>query len=91
MSAFHSRTVPSAPALASRCPSGLNTTLCTVPLCPVSGSPTGWPVSALHSRTVPSAPAEASRCPSGLNTTPCTPLARPVMIFWVLARWTTAV
>ena len=35
-----------------RCPSGLNATLYTAPVWPVSGSPTGWPVAASHSRTV---------------------------------------
>ena len=56
--------------VASRCPSGLNATLFTAPVWPVSGAPTGWPVSAFHSRTVPSPLALASRCPSGLNATP---------------------
>ena len=52
VSAFHSRTVPSRLAEASRCPSGLNTTLFTASVWPVSGSPIGWPVSASQSRTV---------------------------------------
>ena len=90
MSAFHNRTVPSSPAVASRCPSGLNATLVTLSVWPVRGSPTGWPVSAFHSRTVVSSPAEASRCPSGLNATLSTARVWPVMILRVLARWTTA-
>ena len=69
MSASHTRTVLSALPEAIRCPSGLNATLNTVPVWPVSGAPMGWPVSASHSRTVLSAPPEASRCPSGLNAT----------------------
>ena len=78
MSAFHTRTVSSQLAEASRCPSGLNATLITGPVWPVSGAPRGWPVSAFHTRTVPSALAEASRCPSGLNATPLTQLVWPV-------------
>ena len=78
MSAFHSRTVPSTPAVASRCPSGLNATPVTGPVWPVSGSPRGWPVSGFHSRTVPSSLAVASRCPSGLNATPVTGPVWPV-------------
>ena len=38
-------------------------------MCPVSGAPTGWPVSASHSRTVLSSLPEAMRFPSGLNAT----------------------
>jgi hypothetical protein len=41
VSAFHSRTVVSALALASRCPSGLNATLSTPLVWPVNGSPRG--------------------------------------------------
>jgi hypothetical protein len=40
----HSRTVPSALAEAIRFPSGLNATLTTLFLCPISGSPIGRPV-----------------------------------------------
>ena len=50
VSAFHNRIVASALAEASRCPSGLNATPYTAPVCPVSG----WPVSAFHNRTVAS-------------------------------------
>ena len=39
------------------------------PVWPVSGWPTGWPVSASHSRTVSSSLPEAMRVPSGLNAT----------------------
>ena len=76
---FHSRTVPSAPALASSLPSGLNAT----PYTPSwrwsawRGAPTGWPVAGFHSRTVPSTSALASSLPSGLNATPYTPPAVP--------------
>ena len=69
VSASHSRTVPSALAEASRCPSGLNAIPPTASVWPVSGLPIGWPVSASHIRTVRSKLALASRCPSGLNTT----------------------
>ncbi len=74
MSAFHSRTVPSSAGAGQRCPSGLNATLYTASVWPVSGSPTGWPVSASHSRTVLSSLAVASRCPSGLNATRSPPV-----------------
>src|SRR6185312_14755436 len=67
--AGHSRTVLSQLPDAIRVPSGLNATLDTTPVCPVSGSPRGWPVSAFHSWTVPSALPLASRCPSGLYAT----------------------
>ena len=50
-------------------PSGLNATLDTASVWPVSGSPTGWPVAASHSRTVLSPLPEAMRVPSGLNAT----------------------
>ena len=63
------------------CPSGLNATPLTQPVWPVSGWPTGWPVSASHSRTVPSALALASSVPSGLNATP---LTKPV---WPVSGW----
>ena len=55
MSASHNRTILSPLAEASRCPSGLNATLNTVLVWPVSGWPMGWPVSAFHNRTVLSA------------------------------------
>ena len=89
MSASHSRTVgrrwrwPAGARRAERHTSPVGV--------PVSGLPTGWPVSAFHSRTVPSPLAVASRCPSGLNATPFTAPVWPVMILAVLARWTTAV
>ena len=70
---FHSRTVPSPPALASSLPSGLNATAITPPSGPEpvrSGAPTGRPVAGFHSRTVPSPPAMASSLPPGLNATP---------------------
>ena len=66
VSASHNRTVLSPLAEARRCPSGLNATSNTWPVCPVSGAPIGWPVSAFHNRTVWSRLAEARRCPSGL-------------------------
>ena len=50
-------------------PSGLNATLDTASVWPVSGSPIGWPVSASHSRTVLSPLPETMRWPSGLNAT----------------------
>ena len=78
VSASHSRTVLSSLPEASRCPSGLNATLFTASVWPVSGSPMGWPVSASHSRTVLSSLPEASRCPSGLNATLYTVSVWPV-------------
>ncbi len=57
-----------------RWPSGLNATLITASVWPVSGWPTGWPVSASHSRTVLSQLPETMRCPSGLNATLVTAL-----------------
>src|SRR5690242_160478 len=42
--ASHTRTVLSLLPEAIRFPSGLNATVCTVSVCPVSGWPTGWPV-----------------------------------------------
>ena len=57
VSASHSRTVLSALPETIRCPSGLNATLHTASVWPVSGWPTGWPVAASHSRTVLSAAA----------------------------------
>ena len=59
-------------------PSGLNATLDTVSVWPVSGSPTGWPVAASHSRTVLSELPEAMRVPSGLNATLDTASVWPV-------------
>jgi hypothetical protein len=52
---FHSRIVPSSPALASVLPSGLNTALLTQLVCPVSGLPRGFGrlgSATFHSRTV---------------------------------------
>src|SRR6516225_4418285 len=78
---FHSRTVPSPPALASSLPSGLNATEIT-PFWALAGrgAPTGWRVAVFHSRTVPSPPAVASRLLVGLNATPYT-------LFRALAAW----
>ncbi len=56
-------------AEARRLPSGLKATLHTVPSWPVSGAPSGWPLSASQSRTVLSSLAEARRLPSGLKAT----------------------
>ena len=61
-----------------RCPSGLNATLYTVSVWPVSGWPMGFPVSASHSRTVLSALPEAMRRPSGLTATLSTASVWPV-------------
>ena len=69
MSASHTRTVLSPLPEAMRLPSGLNATLDTAPVCPVSGWPTGWPVAASQTRTVLSSLPEAIRLPSGLNAT----------------------
>ena len=41
-------------------------------MCPVSGAPSGWPVSTFHNRTVLSVSALASRRPSGLKAIPTT-------------------
>ena len=73
---FHSRTVPSASALARSSPSGLNATPFTPPPDAVSagrGAPIACLVAGFHSRTVPSASALARSSPSGLNATPFTP------------------
>ena len=59
-------------------PSGLNATLITAPVWPVSGAPIGWPVSASHSRTVLSSLPETMRVPSGLNATLATAPVWPV-------------
>jgi hypothetical protein len=48
---FHTLTVPSQLAEASRCPSGLNATLKTQLVCPSSVS-NFWPVAASHTLTV---------------------------------------
>ena len=61
-----------------RLPSGLNATLHTVSVWPVSGGPIGWPVAASHTRTVLSKLPETIRCPSGLNATLSTPSVWPV-------------
>ena len=50
---------------AMRLPSGLNATLITSSVWPVSGAPIGWPVAASHSRTVLSPLPEAMRVPVG--------------------------
>ena len=49
-SACQTRTVLSALPETMRLPSGLNATLFTQSVSPVSGAPMGWPVSAFHSR-----------------------------------------
>ena len=53
VAASHRRAVPSAPAVASILPSGLNATAYTVPVCPASGAPNGRPVPGSQRRTVP--------------------------------------
>ena len=58
----------SSPAEAIREPSGLNATLVTAPVCPLSVS-VSWPVAGSHTFTVWSWLAEAIREPSGLNAT----------------------
>src|SRR5215475_11557981 len=80
---FHSRMVPSPPALASSLPSRLNAT----PYGPITAPvwrvlPAGRPVDGFHSRTVPSATALASSLPSRLNATPYTPPAGPEPVRW---------
>ena len=65
----HSRTVLSSLPETMRLPSGLNATLVTPCVWPISGAPMGWPVSASHSRTVLSSLPETMRLPSGLNAT----------------------
>ena len=64
----HSRTVPSPLPLANMLPSGLNATLLTQDVCPVSVS-IDCPVTASHSRTVLSSLPLASMAPSGLKAT----------------------
>ena len=78
----HSRTVPSAPALASSLPTGLNATANTpYPVLAMwRGVPAGRPAAGFHSRTVPSPPALASSLPSGLNATPSTPYREPARV-----------
>ena len=78
VAASHSRTVLSALPEARRVPSGLNATLDTASVWPVSGWPMGWPVAASHSRTVLSSLPEAMRVPSGLNATLVTASVWPV-------------
>ena len=80
-SAGQSRTILSALAEASRCPSGLNATPNTAPVWPVSGrrdadrfAGVGDPTAAPCCRRS----AEASRCPSGLNATLVTAPVWPV-------------
>src|SRR6476620_8152986 len=59
--AGHRRTVLSQLPEAMRVPSGLNATLFTVLVWPVSGLPTGWPVSASQTRTLLSKLPETKR------------------------------
>src|SRR6266849_6403659 len=75
----HSRIVWSKPQLASRCPSGLQTTHCTLSVCPTSVCrPRRLPVSPTsHSLTVPSQLALASRLPLGAKASPRTQLLCP--------------
>jgi hypothetical protein len=56
--------------VASRVPSGLNTTSFTASVWPTSGLPMGCPVATFHNRTVVSKLEVASRMPSGLNARP---------------------
>ena len=67
-------------------PSGLNATLVTELVWPVSGWPIGCPVSMFHSRTVLSLLPEANVLPSGLKATLFTPakLVRDVPRAWPL-------
>ena len=62
-------------------PSGLNATLVTALVCPLSVS-ISWPVAASHTFTVRSELAEASRLPSGLNATLRTPPLCPWNVVW---------
>ncbi len=64
---------PSAAALASSVPPGLNATAVTA-LPADSGAPSLWPVATCQSRTSPPVSALASSVPSGLNATPVTAL-----------------
>jgi hypothetical protein len=76
VAAFHSLTVRSCDADASRWPSGENATAVTLRLWPSSV----WlcsPVAAFHSLTVRSCDADASRRPSGENATAVTQLPWP--------------
>jgi hypothetical protein len=52
-----------------RCPSSLNATVVTAPVCPRTGGDTGWPVSAFQTCTPPSASPATTRWPSSLNAT----------------------
>ena len=72
--ASHTFTVPSAPAVTRRLPSGWNATPRTIRPCPPSNtaSPPGSGV-ASHTRTWLYRETDASFCPSGLNATPSTP------------------
>src|SRR5437764_3787741 len=65
----HSRTVLLPLAEASVIPSGLNATLLTGPVLPISGKPSCVWVTRSHNRIVPSALPDASMRPSGLNAT----------------------
>src|SRR5690348_15866806 len=71
---FHSRTVPSPPALAISLPPGQNATADTPPRAlACRGAPTLRRLAGFHSRTVLSPPALASSLPPGLNATAYTP------------------
>src|SRR6478736_7592804 len=76
--AGHNRTVLSSLPETMRPPSGLNATLLTGPVWPVSGAPISRPVPASHTRTVVSLLPETMRAPSGLNATPHAPSVWPV-------------
>src|SRR6188472_4406311 len=76
--AGHTRTVLSSPPEAMRLPLGLNATLSTQPVWPISGAPICWPVSASHTRSVLSRLADTIRRPSGLNATLHTASVWPV-------------
>src|SRR6476646_9047615 len=81
----HRRRVLSALPDTMTFPSGLNATLVTWSVPPLSGWLIGWPVSASHTRTVLSALPETIRWPSGLNATPHT------MYVWPVIGWPTGV
>ena len=68
-------------------PSGLNATLDTVSVWPVSGGPIWWPVAASHSRTVLSIPPKTIRCRSALNAAaPFTSSGGPSAIWMTFSR-----
>src|SRR6476659_10805548 len=74
----HNRRVLSQPPETTRVPSGLNATLDTQSVWPISGLPTGCPVVASHKRTVLSHPPETMLVPSGLYATLSTGAVWPV-------------